>query len=1102
VTVADPNADAPIPELDPATAQPSDAGVPELPAQPVEPNHDTPGSFPTFYDKAAQARAAGYTWDEIGTHLTQGRATAKAAGYTDAEVNAHLGMDPSWDQPNTPLDYIKPQIPAGNGADQAAQTVRDFAANYLTPSMENPGALPPAPIRTPGDFLKAAGHDIIDVGKIFGGGVVQGLASTLEMMDGRPRSTEEWSQLNAEAMNFTGLLAGKGPGLKAADPRLSPIGLPATKDVIDAAASIVHPPEPLPEAARTAAPAEPNPAATPRQNAEALLGTPLRFTPPDLGTVMRNLGQNFVDTGEHPLDAAMRAQEDPSFAAQLSASRPDVTYGEVPAAEPAVAGGVGDAPPGEPPRGGIGDNGGPPLPPDITPETIQFRNPATSTGLVDNFQRIFNPADRTAEASDTAGIVREAMARQAQSSQISDANLRQFGRAVADLTPEKQAQFIHAYESGDLSYLADGSPLHDLAAAIKTELDARWQKMDAHDAAPGYIDNYMPHLYADADLAQQRLPAYRGTKSATGAKPFTKERIFSSFLDAAEVLDLKPLTTNPIELVMTHLFQADKYIASLDVVDQLKNAGLIKLMPADLTRAAQAEFAGTMRVDPSIARGGAGSWVAAEPVATILNRWLSPGLTGTPIFDLLRSGGNMLNMAQLGMSAFHGGFVTAEAGVSMVAKGIKQISRLDPEEMARGLGNIVAAPVSGPLLNGLLGRKVIQQVLGRADYGPEIQTIADALIAGGGRVAADPMYKASALGSFWENMKGSIISTSQRFGEDDGKGPMTLGQAVVDMYRNAEPVTVRGTPILPGAVRATAMLLPRVMDTIAAPLMEGYVPMMKAGGFANLMRDELRANPNMSPGEVRDTAGRIWKSIDNRLGQMVYDNRFWDKNLRDMGHVGVRSLGWTAGTIDEIGGGLMDFTQGRKVTAGEVHQLTDRASYTLALPIATAMMGAIFGTVYGTWNDNWGIKDYLFPPTGGKDAQGGPERASMPGYLKDAWEWGTSPGHTALAKINPLWTTLYQMMNNEQWNGAAITDPRKPFMDEAGDYADYIVKQFTPIVWQPRKESDAQSALGPLARQVGLRPAPYALREPEREAAYGVKALIGKLRKKQRTDAQ
>lgn len=1390
----------PVTDADPQATVGFDAPTPDLPAAPAAtPSNDTPGTYPTFYEKAAKARSAGYSWEEIGDHLVQGRAQAKAAGYTDAEINQHLGMSPSWDQAGTPLDYVKPQIPAGAGAEQAAQTIRDFTAKYLTADQDQPGSQPPAPIRSAGDFLKAFGHDIGDVGSIFGGGILQGLAATLEMMDGKPRSTEEWSQLNAEAMNFTGFLAGKGPGLKAADPRVGPLGIPATKDVIDAATSIVHPPEaPAIAAARdlltepasepsgvAAAPTMPvvnmqslklmsqeaqlrqqhaeltelhgnievppdaaaardllakvdavqreidnpnvvgdelktlkqrkdelltdtNPE-TLREKAGALemqrqtaaqlenvqaqlddvraqqakLQADAALTPTpagaDMATVMRNLGQNFTDTGEHPLDAAARAQSDPALMAQLQAPHPDVA----PAAEPAggantvftddmaaasrerlrarsstfnsgidpqdfadlaiIAGNhiergarsfasfsarmvadVGEAvrphlqalydnavgrhagndtnlsemeggglryslpaPNGQPdgllveaartadgnyriagsdsmeemrgrgygiaaykaladeairrgaelqsdwqvsesaarmydalgrrgytversPDAALEDGtwysddhspvfrvtegpvpGDAPAPP-VTPASVQLRNPAQSTGIIDNFKRIFNPASRSPEAAEAAGAVREAMAKQAQAGQMSSANLRRFGRAVADLSPEQQAAFIHAFESGDLSHLPPGSPLHEMAAEIKAELDVRWLKMDERNAAPGYIENYLPHLYEDADLALQRLPAYRGTKSASGSTPFLKERIFSSFLEAAQVLDLKPLTTNPIELVMTHLFQADKYIAKLDIVDELKAAGLIKAMPNDLTRAEAAEFAGTMRIDPSIAKGTGGQWVAAEPVATILNRWLAPGLTGQPIFDVLRSSGNMLNMAQLGMSAFHGGFVTAEAIASMVAKGVKQISRLGPMDVVRGAGNILGAPVTGPIGNLLVGRKVIQQILGKADFGPEVQTIADALIAGGGRVEVDPMYKASAMGSFWAGMKSSIR---------DG-GEMSLAQDLQQMYHDAKPITIGGVPILPGAVRATAMLLPRVMDTISAPIMEGFVPMMKAGGFANLMADELRANPNMSPLEVRATASRIWHSIDNRLGQMVYDNRFWDKNLRDIGHVAVRSLGWTAGTIDEIGGGLLDLTQGRKISAGDAHQLTERAAYVIALPVATAMMGAMFGTVYGTWNTDWGIKDYLFPPTGGKDAQGGQERASMPGYLKDAYEWGTDPGHTALAKVHPLWSTVKEMMYNEDWNGAAITDPRKPFGEEAGDYATFLMKQFTPIVFQPRKASEAESGLGVVARQGGIRPAPYALREPERQAAWGMRDLVSRLKKKQRADGQ
>ncbi len=456
----------------------------------------------------------------------------------------------------------------------------------------------------------------------------------------------------------------------------------------------------------------------------------------------------------------------------------------------------------------------------------------------------------------------------------------------------------------------------------------------------------------------------------------------------------------------------------------------------------------------------------------------------------------MLNSWQLGVSGFHLGFVTADAFTSNVAKGVKQISRLNPEEVAQGVKSIVTAPAA-PLRNLIVGWKVWNQALGLKNYGPEYQTLADSLIAGGGRIGMERQYAgSSAYGSFFRAFKGEAQKAA-----GEATGNMTIKQELATMFEDAKAAS--DGQILPATVRFAGAMVPRVMDTIMAPLMEYYVPAMKAGVFADLMRDELRVNPTMDKMTLRNAAGRIWNSVDNRLGQFVYDNLFWDKMQKDIGHVAVRSLGWNLGTIRELAGGAGNFKAGRGVTAGEFHQIMDNTSYVIALPIATAMMGATYGMLKGTWNSGWGLKDYLFPPTGGKaDKRGDMERASMPGYMKDAIEWSTHPFDTAASKIHPLWPLVYDMMNNVQWNGAAITDPRKDLMTNAGDYAKFIAEQFEPIAF--KQQQNPRSTIGKWENYFGIKPAPHSVRETlgEKPTAHEQQVAREKVAQKKRMERE
>lgn len=704
--------------------------------------------------------------------------------------------------------------------------------------------------------------------------------------------------------------------------------------------------------------------------------------------------------------------------------------------------------------------------------------PAPVSRAVDDFHRIFSPGKRGPASEKTAGMMREAMATREQSYQQAAENLRGFGRVVGNLSPPEKLAFMDAIETGAVP---KGSPVAPLAKEIRGLFDDRWKKMDERGIAPGYIQDYLPHLWQDPAKAAETFSAYYGKRSLEGRKSFTKERTLATIKEGMDA-GLKPVTDNPIELSLMQLHQMDKFITAQDVIREMEGEGLALRVPHD-ERAPE----GWIPIDDKIARKGNTTLYAPEQAATIVNRALSPGLAGMPIYDTIRSAGNMMNSAQLGMSAFHAAFVTADAATSAVAKGVKQISRLSPSEVVRGVGSIAKAPAA-PVMNYLRGRKMMLQYLGRGQY-PEMEPIVDALIKGGGRAKMDSFYRGSAAGSFWQAMRGSLVRSS---------GRATLGQEIQQMFHDAQPINVGGVPVASGVVRAAAQLVPRVMDTIMAPIMEDLVPKMKLGVFFDLMKDELRLNPTMDLATKRTVAGRIWDSVDNRLGQLAYDNLFWNKSMKDFGHIAVRSLGWNLGTIRELAGGTLDVAKGRGIEAGNMKQITDRASYVVAMPIMTAMMGAFYAYLKGTWRPEQGVKDYFFPPTGGRDAQGGPERANMPGYFKDAFEWSHQPLQTAKGKIHPLWQTIYSMMTNEQWNGAAIADTRKGVgLPQVKDYAAWFLSQFMPLSIRPAPSS-SQSAISGGEQFFGIRPAPYAVREPERAEKAERTIISRKVKKGQR----
>jgi len=167
---------------------------------------------------------------------------------------------------------------------------------------------------------------------------------------------------------------------------------------------------------------------------------------------------------------------------------------------------------------------------------------------------------------------------------------------------------------------------------------------------------------------------------------------------------------------------------------------------------------------------------------------------------------------------------------------------------------------------------------------------------------------------------------------------------------------------------------------------------------------------------------------------------------------------------------------GKDLKAGK--GLPPRAAYALALPAVSALYGAIYQYVK-TGQGPTGWKDLFYPRTGGKDAQGQPERIQIPGYMKDVFSYGHDPIGTIKGKVSPLADMVSEMADNRTDFGRdLIADPRDPAWRQAEDYAKYVGGQFEPFSFR-RPPSDPGSNLSLPERIIGIKQAPYWIRNPQ-----------------------
>jgi hypothetical protein len=359
-----------------------------------------------------------------------------------------------------------------------------------------------------------------------------------------------------------------------------------------------------------------------------------------------------------------------------------------------------------------------------------------------------------------------------------------------------------------------------------------------------------------------------------------------------------------------------------------------------------------------------------------------------------------MNSAQLGLSGFHLAMTTVDSATGKIALALRQLGQGQFKEA--GL-SALSAPLGG-ITNVIKGNRMMKEWFHPGSTDPETARYVELMKQAGGRAKIDDFYHAG------------------------------IAEKMTEAYRKGN--------YLGAALRAPAGLV----EMAGKPLMEKLIPRMKMGAFMDMARFEVeRLGPNASTQEVRAAMGKAWDSVDNRMGQLVYDNLFWNKAAKDLAMASTRSVGWNLGTVRELGGGALDFAKaGLNLVRGRQAEFTHRMAYTAAMPVVAGLIG---GTLHWlmTGQHPQDVKDYFFPKTGSKDNSGHDVRLSLPTYMKDVYAYGTNPAETLKNKVHPLVHTVWDMLSNEDYYGNKIRNSGDPVFQKLLDTAKFAGKQFLPF---------------------------------------------------------
>ena len=631
---------------------------------------------------------------------------------------------------------------------------------------------------------------------------------------------------------------------------------------------------------------------------------------------------------------------------------------------------------------------------------------------------------------------------------------------VNTLPKDTKIEFQKAMQAGNvLQRFPQLQPLADVLS--KQYKDAADRIKGANLLNPeDFLENYFPQMWEDNEAGRDFL---RDWFAKQGSKSPLMQRKFPTIADGMNA-GLKPKFYDPIEATTNYMNRIEHFIEMNRTLDEGMQLGYVH----NARQAGDVELMGRTK-------GGLRMYAPAD-WARNYNNFYDPGIfhsteEGGKLYDTARRATNFMTSIELAGPVFHTVTMAGESIISKAASALSLAAGGDFKTSLKRLSEVPFAPVSYYKRAAPFREAYLDSTKGS----PETQRLVKIFTEAGGRMIGfthDPTYELA--GSPMDN----YFKAWQRGSLKDQAGE--AWERVKEPYNTYNPKTLKGAANIatrtPVAIAGQVFHnLGRVMQTISAPLFEHYIPNVKTGVAMEQLSDWMRLNPNASDDEATDVARRIVDSTDNRLGEMIQDNIFWNKTLKESAQLMMRSYSWNLGTVGEIGGGAAKFAtaQSRRNVLSAGHQDYDpRVAYTLALPLVVATTSAIYQYMK-TGKPPESPADLVAGRSGGTLKSGNPERTIFPGYEKDVLGWFNDPTRTAANKLATVPRLVWETLTNKDWRDDPIADENFPFATRLSQYAQHVWDSASPIyLRQITKPSGPSSNISGPERALSLRPAP------------------------------
>lgn len=694
------------------------------------------------------------------------------------------------------------------------------------------------------------------------------------------------------------------------------------------------------------------------------------------------------------------------------------------------------------------------------------------------------PASVSPGAARVAAIKREQVGEATRDTAASAAALEKHAPRFDKLTPQEEVDFPRYMET----YSKPGAVRPALPPELKAAADDlrksyqfRADKIKNTKSMKNMplVADYIVRNFKGTPQQQAAFTASLAGKQGRGG--FTRQRKYPTYeqaLQAAQKAGMPPVEPNFIKAANLYNANTDMFIAHNRAWDAMRKEGLIKYGPPNRPPPGWVPLEGRMSFKVGVDKksGQPIQLQAYAPVdaARVYNNYLSKGLTGDAggAMRTAQKAFNAITMLKLGLSSvWHAGITGTAAISSDLARGTRQALKGEP---VKGLKSIAGSPFA-PYRVAKEGAKFHQQYLRMTDYGPNVEKLV--------RTAT----KANTL-------------QSKRPAYMDSAGPKTFKQIIKSA--NSVPAAVGGT---------AAHAFGKVMQGVSAPMFDKWIPNMKRGVILERLQQWMAEHPQATEAEQLTYARQLGDAVDNRFGEMMRDNLFWNRTLRDAMQFGLLSYSWVAGATRMVGGAAKELYR----TGKHSDELGPNAEYLIANAVVAAALNAAYQYMH-TGQGPQDIEDLFFPRSGGKQYVGKaqvPERVVLPtGHWTQIAEYLHDPLAELYNEGNPGAKIMWEALHNRDYRGMPIAKPTdlwsadylKEVPVAVWRYMQYIGGQaLTPIAVSAYYNRNKGTGITP-AEAIGLaaRPAPGFISAPEKIEQFSQKADRRLWKAKQKSDTR